>query len=95
MVNAAVTAAKAAARAGVGGEYGGGSALIEIPGQYCPNTSSSVDIKPCPELHAKLIKFEPFVEVLRRNDQAPALTHPLALSPWHDDKHKRTLLNEE
>jgi transformation/transcription domain-associated protein len=68
-LSAAVTAAKAAAREGVGGEYGGGSASIEIPGQYCPNTSSSVDIKPCPELHAKLIKFEPYVEVLRRNDQ--------------------------
>ena len=68
-LNAALTAAKSAAREGVGGEYGGGSSSIEIPGQYCPNTSSFVDIKPCPELHAKLIKFEPYVEVLRRNDQ--------------------------
>jgi len=54
---------------GIGGEYGGGSSSIEIPGQYCPNSSTSVDIKPCPELHAKLIKFEPNVQVLRRNDQ--------------------------
>ena len=68
-LTAALAAAKAAAREGVGGEYGGGSASIEIPGQYSPNTSSSVDIKPCPELHAKLIKFEPYVEVLRRSDQ--------------------------
>ena len=68
-LQAALTAANAATREGIGGEYGGGSAAIEIPGQYCPNTSSSVDVKPCPELHAKLIKFEPYVEVLRRNDQ--------------------------
>lgn len=67
--NAAVAAANAAAREGVGGEYGGGSAAIEIPGQYCPNSCSTADIKPCPELHAKLQRFEPFVEVLRRNDQ--------------------------
>ncbi len=67
--NAAVVAANAAAREGVGGEYGGGSAAIEIPGQYCPNSSSTADIKPCPELHAKLQRFEPFVEILRRNDQ--------------------------
>eukprot|EP00536_Pseudo-nitzschia_multiseries_P000672 jgi/Psemu1/233891/estExt_Genewise1.C_80142 len=68
-LGAALAAANAAAREGVGGEYGGGSAAIEIPGQYCPNSSATVDIKPCPELHAKLIKFEPNVEVLRRNDQ--------------------------
>eukprot|EP00532_Pseudo-nitzschia_australis_P004700 CAMPEP_0168201936 /NCGR_PEP_ID=MMETSP0139_2-20121125/23998_1 /TAXON_ID=44445 /ORGANISM="Pseudo-nitzschia australis, Strain 10249 10 AB" /LENGTH=812 /DNA_ID=CAMNT_0008127577 /DNA_START=496 /DNA_END=2934 /DNA_ORIENTATION=- len=68
-LGAALIAANAAAREGIGGEYGGGSAAIEIPGQYCPNSSLSADIKPCPELHAKLIKFEPCVEVLRRNDQ--------------------------
>jgi len=68
-LGAALAAAKAAAREGVGGEYGGGSSSIEIPGQYCPNSSTSVDIKPSPELHAKLIKFEPHVQVLRRNDQ--------------------------
>lgn len=68
-LTAALAAANAAAREGVGGEYGGGSAAIEIPGQYCPNSCSSADIKPCPELHSKLAKFEPFVEVLRRNDQ--------------------------
>ena len=68
-LTAAVAAASAAAREGVGGEYGGGSAAIEIPGQYCPNSCSSADTKPCPELHAKLVRFEPFVEVLRRNDQ--------------------------
>lgn len=68
-LNAALSAANAAAREGVGGEYGGGSAAIEIPGQYCPNSSSSADVKPCPELHAHLIKFEATVQVLRRNDQ--------------------------
>jgi transformation/transcription domain-associated protein len=68
-LNAALAAASAAAREGVGGEYGGGSSSIEIPGQYCPNSSTSADIKPSPELHAKLLRFEPFLEVLRRNDQ--------------------------
>jgi transformation/transcription domain-associated protein len=67
--SAAVAAAAAAAKEGVGGEYGGGSVCIEIPGRYCPNSSASTDIRPSPELHAKLIRFEPFVEVLRRNDQ--------------------------
>jgi transformation/transcription domain-associated protein len=66
---AAVAAASAAANEGVGGEYGGGSAAIEIPGQYCPNACSSSDVKPSPELHAKLMRFEPFIEVLRRNNQ--------------------------
>jgi transformation/transcription domain-associated protein len=68
-LNAALSAANAAAREGVGGEYGGGAAAIEIPGQYCPNSAASADVKPCPELHAKLVRFEPFVQVLRRNDQ--------------------------
>jgi transformation/transcription domain-associated protein len=66
---AAVAAAEAAAIEGVGGEYGGGSAAIEIPGLYCPNACASADVKPSPELHAKLLRFEPFVQVLRRNDQ--------------------------
>lgn len=66
---AALAAAAAAAKEGVGGEYGGGSAAIEIPGQYCPNSSAVADVKPSPELHSKLLRFEPFIEVLRRNDQ--------------------------
>jgi transformation/transcription domain-associated protein len=68
-LKAALLAANAAAKEGIGGEYGGGSATIEIPGQYCPNSFSSSDVRPCPELHAHLVKFEPFVQVLRRNDQ--------------------------
>lgn len=68
-MSAALSASAAAAREGIGGEYGGGPAAIEIPGQYCPNSSSSADLKPCPEIHAKLRRFEPHVEVLRRNDQ--------------------------
>jgi len=67
--NSAATAAAAAARReGVGGDYGGGSSCIEVPGQYIPNTSSWTDTKPSPELHAKLLKFEPVVEVIRRSD---------------------------
>ena len=68
-MNAALAAASAAAREGMGGDYGGGSAAIEIPGQYCPNSLCWADAKPCAELHAHLVKFEPFVEVVRRNDQ--------------------------
>lgn len=45
---------------------GGGSACIEIPGLYAPNICSSSDLKPDPELHAKLVRFEPTVQVLRR-----------------------------
>lgn len=67
-VSAAKTAAAGAARDGIGGEIGGGSSAIEIPGQYVPNTSAS-DLKPSPELHAKLVRFEPFIEVLPRSDQ--------------------------
>ena len=63
---AATAAATAAAKEGVGGDYGGGSACIEIPGQYAPNICSSSDLKPNPELHAKLVRFEPTVHVLRR-----------------------------
>lgn len=66
---AAITAATAAMREGVSGEYGGGSSFIEIPGQYAPNTCAWADVRPSPELHAKLIKFDPSIDVLRRNDQ--------------------------
>ena len=66
---AAAACAFAAGREGVGGEYGGGSAAIEIPGQYCPNSCTSADVKPDSALHCKLLRFEPYVEVLRRNNQ--------------------------
>ena len=52
---------------GCGGSYGVGCASVEIPGQYAPNVS--VDDKPSPELHKKMIKFESFVEISRQNDQ--------------------------
>jgi transformation/transcription domain-associated protein len=66
--SAAKVAAEAAMREGVSGDYGGGSSWIEVPGQYIPNTSSWTDVRPSPELHAKLLKFEPSVTVLRRSD---------------------------
>jgi transformation/transcription domain-associated protein len=66
--NAATIAISAAKKEGVGGDFGGGSSFTEIPGQYVPNTSSWSDARPSPELHAKLVRFEPVVEVLRRND---------------------------
>ncbi|GAX24432.1 transformation/transcription domain-associated protein [Fistulifera solaris] len=62
-------AAAEAMREGVGGYYGGGSSRIEVPGQYAPNSSFWADSRPSPELHAKMIKIEQSVEVLRRNDQ--------------------------
>jgi FAT domain/Phosphatidylinositol 3- and 4-kinase len=65
---AADAASEAARREGVGGDYGGGSSCIEIPGQYIPHTSAWTDIRPSPELHVKLLKFEPTVSILRRND---------------------------
>lgn len=67
-VAAAIAVAHSAASEGHGGEYGGGSSSIEIPGQYAPNTISAIDTKPCPELHAKLLRFEPRVHVVRRSD---------------------------
>ncbi len=66
-VNAALTVARNAATEGVGGDYGGGSASIEVPGQYAP--CSIACSKPTTELHVKLIRFEPKVEILRRNEQ--------------------------
>uniref|UniRef100_A0A7S1B6V0 Non-specific serine/threonine protein kinase n=1 Tax=Corethron hystrix TaxID=216773 RepID=A0A7S1B6V0_9STRA len=66
----AFAAAEAAARAvsaaatseGCGGSYGGGSSVVEIPGQYPPNFKGP----PSPELNAKLIRFDPVVETIRR-----------------------------
>lgn len=68
-VTAAIAVANAAASEGLGGEYGGGSSSIEIPGQYVPNTVSAFDSKPLPELHTKLLRFEPRLHVVCRNDQ--------------------------
>lgn len=66
--SAAHNVSAAARREGVGGDYGGGSSWIEIPGQYMPNTSAWTDGKPSPELHAKLLKFEPRVTLVKRNE---------------------------
>jgi transformation/transcription domain-associated protein len=67
--SAASTVAAAATREGIGGDFGGGSSCIEIPGQYMPNSSSWADCKPSPELHPKLVRFKNPVDVLRRSDQ--------------------------
>ena len=66
---AAAAASALAAREGYGGEYGGGSSCIEIPGQYMPNSSCWADTRPSPELHIKMIRFDPSIEVVRRSDQ--------------------------
>eukprot|EP00588_Corethron_pennatum_P036377 CAMPEP_0194347888 /NCGR_PEP_ID=MMETSP0171-20130528/106235_1 /TAXON_ID=218684 /ORGANISM="Corethron pennatum, Strain L29A3" /LENGTH=1477 /DNA_ID=CAMNT_0039115183 /DNA_START=5071 /DNA_END=9504 /DNA_ORIENTATION=- len=59
---AARAVAAAAASEGCGGLYGGGSSVCEIPGQY----PATFDTKPSPELNAKLIRFDPIVETIRR-----------------------------
>lgn len=66
---AAKAASTLAAREGIGGDYGGGSSCIEVPGQYMPNSTSWSDSRPSPELHVKLIRFRSSVEVVRRSDQ--------------------------
>lgn len=68
-INASKSCAAAATREGVDGDYGGGSSFIEIPGQYMPHSSCWADSRPSPELHPKLMRFEPTVKVLTRNDQ--------------------------
>lgn len=65
--NAATATAAAAKREGFGGDFGGCSAIIEIPGCYMPNHSWT-DSRPNPELHPKLIRFEPIVEIIRRKE---------------------------
>ena len=65
--NAANIAAAAAKREGFGGDFGGSSAIIEIPGNYMPNYSWT-DSRPNPELHPKLVRFEHVVEIVRRKE---------------------------
>jgi transformation/transcription domain-associated protein len=66
---AARTVVNSASTEGCGGDYGGGSSVIEIPGQYAPYVTSAQDSTPFPELHAKLARFEASVQVVRRNEQ--------------------------
>lgn len=66
---AADAASSLALKEGIGGDYGGGSSFIEIPGQYMPNSGCWADTRPSPELHVKLVRFQPTVEVVRRSDQ--------------------------
>ena len=65
---AAASVAAQAAFEGVGGYFGGGATAIEIPGQYAPYSTNTFDARPLPELNAKLIRFEPTVEILRAAD---------------------------
>ena len=67
--NAALLVAAAAAREGMAGHAGGGTAAVEIPGQYAPYRATALDSKPRPELHTKLTRFHPVVETLRRKNQ--------------------------
>lgn len=66
--NSAASSVASAARAeGIGGSYGGGSSFIEVPGQYVPNTSQT-DARPSPELHVKVLRFGPHVDVDTKHD---------------------------
>lgn len=65
---AALAVAEAAFAEGGGGHLGGFSSVIEIPGQYAPNSTDFMCSSPAVELHAKLVRFDPIVEVIRRNE---------------------------
>jgi transformation/transcription domain-associated protein len=67
--SSALAAAKASSHAvlvaanaeGMGGHSG--AAVVEIPGQYAPTSSSILDSRPIPELHAKLVRFHQTLEL--------------------------------
>ena len=59
----AQTVLVAANSEGLGGHTGGGAAVVEIPGQYAPTSSSVFDSRPFPELHAKLVGFKQTLEL--------------------------------
>jgi len=69
--SSALAAAKASSHAvliaanseGLGGHTGGGAAVVKIPGQYAPTSSSILDSRPFPELHAKLVRFHQTLEL--------------------------------
>lgn len=69
--SSALAAAKASSQAvllaanaeGIGGHIGGGAAVVEIPGQYAPTSSSTLDTRPFAELHAKLVRFHQTIEL--------------------------------
>ncbi|KAL9186273.1 hypothetical protein ACHAXT_005511 [Thalassiosira profunda] len=69
--SSALLAAKAGAQSvlagarleGLGGHTGGGAAVVEIPGQYAPTSSSVLDSRPFPEFHAKLVRFHQTLEL--------------------------------
>jgi len=65
---ASLAVAEAAFAEGGGGHLAGFSSIIEIPGQYAPNSTDFVNSSPAVELHAKLVRFDPTVEVIRRNE---------------------------
>ena len=66
-INAANASSAAAKREGYGGDFGGSASVIEVPGSYTPN-SSWTDARPTPELHPKLVKFDPSVDLIRRKE---------------------------
>mmetsp|Transcript_19582 Transcript_19582/g.41009 ORF Transcript_19582/g.41009 Transcript_19582/m.41009 type:complete len:1565 (+) Transcript_19582:380-5074(+) len=64
---------------GLGGHAGGGAGVVEIPGQYAPTSSGMLDIRPFPELHAKLIRFEPTLEVVTNSTKQEQIVRRISM----------------
>ena len=46
---------------GLGGHTGGGSQVVEVPGQYAPTSTSVLDSRPLPELHGETSNLTFFI----------------------------------
>lgn len=85
--SSALAAAQASANAvlaaanseGLGGHEGGGAAVVEIPGQYAPTASSMLDTRPFPELHSKLIRFKPILEVVSSSTKQDQIVRRISM----------------
>jgi len=66
---AAKSVASQAAAEGIWGDFGGGSASVEIFGQYAPYCANHFHSKPKPELTAKLVRFESSIEIKKTYDE--------------------------
>jgi transformation/transcription domain-associated protein len=85
---AVVSTAKAE---GLGGHEGGGSALVEIPGQYAPTSSSALDTRPFPELHAKLIHFHQTLEVVSSPSKQDQMVRQITMIGSDGKKYRFSL----
>jgi transformation/transcription domain-associated protein len=76
---------------GLGGHEGGGSALVEIPGQYAPTSSSALDTRPFPELHAKLIHFHQTLEVVSSPSKQDQMVRQITMIGSDGKKYRFSL----